>query len=112
MLIRWPRLSARNRWSSIVATSRPARLPGRPFLFSEIGKIDPQAPREERLRQLAQFMTSPENGRLARTIVNRIWDRLLGRAIVFPVDMMDNPTLVRGLIGLPGRRSGRPSLRP
>lgn len=33
-------------------------------------------------------MTSSENGRLTRTIVNRLWDRLMGRGIVFPVDAL------------------------
>jgi len=33
-------------------------------------------------------MTDPENGRLTRTIVNRIWHRLMGRGIVHPVDAM------------------------
>ena len=60
------------------------------FLFPSLGQIDPNASRGERLKQLARLMTSEENGRLARTIVNRIWDRLMGRGIVFPVDMMDN----------------------
>ena len=34
-------------------------------------------------------MTHPENGRFTRTIVNRIWARLMGRGIVHPVDAMD-----------------------
>lgn len=29
-----------------------------------------------------------ENGRFARTIVNRLWQRLMGRGIVRPVDAM------------------------
>jgi hypothetical protein len=33
-------------------------------------------------------MTHPENGRFTRTIVNRIWARLMGRGIVHPVDAM------------------------
>jgi hypothetical protein len=58
------------------------------FLFSELGEVDPQLPRQERLRRLAELMTSADNGRLTRTIVNRLWDRLLGRGVVFPVDVM------------------------
>ncbi len=58
------------------------------FLFSELGSVDPQAPRDERLATLAELMTSSDNGRLTRTIVNRLWDRLLGRGIVFPVDAL------------------------
>ena len=60
------------------------------FLYPELGAIDGQAPRDARLRQLADLMTSDQNGRLARTIVNRLWGRFLGRALVEPVDEMDN----------------------
>ncbi|MFN8008313.1 MAG: DUF1553 domain-containing protein [Terriglobia bacterium] len=34
-------------------------------------------------------MTKPENGRFARTLVNRYWKKLFGRAFVTPVDDMD-----------------------
>jgi hypothetical protein len=35
-------------------------------------------------------VTHPDNGRFARTIANRIWQRLMGRGIVHPVDVMAN----------------------
>ena len=35
-------------------------------------------------------MTTRDNGRLTRTIVNRLWHRLMGRGIVHPVDAMAN----------------------
>lgn len=58
------------------------------WVFPEIGDVDPEAPKEERLRQLAALMTHPENGRFTRTLVNRLWERLMGRGIVHPVDAM------------------------
>jgi hypothetical protein len=58
------------------------------WMFPELGQIDAQAPREERLRRLAELMTHRENGRFTRTIVNRLWHRLMGRGIVHPVDAM------------------------
>ncbi|MEX2306827.1 MAG: PSD1 and planctomycete cytochrome C domain-containing protein [Pirellulales bacterium] len=58
------------------------------WMFPELGQIDPKAPRVERLRRLAELMTHRENGRLTRTIVNRLWHRLMGRGIVHPVDAM------------------------
>jgi hypothetical protein len=58
------------------------------FLFPELGTIDPAAPREERLAQLADLLTHPDNGRLTRTMVNRLWERLMGRGLVHPVDSM------------------------
>ena len=60
------------------------------FPFDEIGDVDPGAPRVTRLKQLAALMSSPENGRVARTLVNRIWARLFGRGLVEPVDSMSS----------------------
>ena len=56
------------------------------WLFPEIGQVDPDAARGERLAQLAGLMTHPENGRVPRTIVNRLWAQLMGRGIVHPLD--------------------------
>ncbi len=56
--------------------------------FPELGQINAEAPRAERLQQLAALMTHPENGWFARTIVNRFWAALLGRGLVHPVDAM------------------------
>src|SRR5205823_7421285 len=36
------------------------------------------------------LVTHPNNGRFTRTIANRLWQRLLGRGIVHPVDIMAN----------------------
>ena len=58
------------------------------WIFPELGDVDPMASKDERLKQLAGLMTTPENGRFARTVVNRIWHRLMGRGIVHPVDAM------------------------
>lgn len=58
------------------------------WIFPELGQIQPEAPQPERLKQLSALMTHPENGRFTRTIVNRIWHRLMGRGIVHPVDAM------------------------
>jgi hypothetical protein len=60
------------------------------FLWPELGTIDPSVNKLGRLAQTARLVTAPENGRFARTIVNRIWQRLMGRAIVHPVDVMAN----------------------
>ena len=56
--------------------------------FPELGQINPEAPRADRLKQLAHLMTHPDNGWFARTIVNRFWAALLGRGLVHPVDAM------------------------
>lgn len=61
------------------------------FLYEEIGAIDPRADRYARKRQLADLITGRQNGRLPRTIVNRLWQRFLGYGLVEPVDEMDKP---------------------
>jgi mono/diheme cytochrome c family protein len=58
------------------------------WIFPELGQVKADAPQPERLKQLAALMTHPENGRFTRTIVNRLWHRLMGRGIVHPVDAM------------------------
>jgi hypothetical protein len=68
------------------------------FLFPELGTIDPALPKPERLKRLAGLITSPDDGRLTRTVVNRIWERLMGRGIVHPVDVMANPPWSADLI--------------
>lgn len=66
------------------------KFAGTKILFEELGDIDSTLTVEGKLAQLAEFLTAPRNGRLYRTIVNRIWGRLMGRGIVEPVDLMDN----------------------
>ncbi len=60
------------------------------WLFTELGQVDAKAPQPERLQQLAALMTNRENGRFTRTIVNRLWHRLMGRGIVHPTDAMQS----------------------
>lgn len=58
------------------------------WIFPELGTVDAKAPQPERLKQLAGLMTHRDNGRFTRTMVNRLWHRLMGRGIVHPVDAM------------------------
>lgn len=73
-------------------TAKPA------WLFPELGEIDPRAKPADRLRELARLLTSAENGRFARTIVNRLWHRLMGRGIVHPTDAMQTEPWHAGLL--------------
>lgn len=70
------------------------------WLFPELGQVDPSKPRDERLKQLADLMTHPENGRMQRTIVNRLWAQLMGRGIVHPVDAMNTAPWSEDLLDL------------
>jgi uncharacterized membrane protein/mono/diheme cytochrome c family protein len=60
------------------------------MLWKQLGTIDSKAPSVEKRRQLAENLVKPEDGRLYRTIVNRIWAQMMGRGLVEPVDVMDN----------------------
>ncbi|WP_167273316.1 DUF1549 domain-containing protein [Dyadobacter arcticus] len=66
------------------------KIAGTKMLFPELGEISIDQSTEKRLRQLADFLVQPKDGRLYRTLVNRVWAQLMGRGIVEPVDMMDN----------------------
>jgi hypothetical protein len=68
------------------------------FLFPELGTIDPSLPAQERLKRLSEIITSPDNGRLTRTVVNRLWHRIMGRGIVHPVDAMGSPPISADLL--------------
>jgi hypothetical protein len=70
-----------------VPTGQTARAK---FVFPELGEIDLALPRDKRLARLAELITHEGNGRLCRTIANRIWHRLMGRGIVHPVDSLGN----------------------
>ena len=70
------------------------------FIHPELGAIDPKADRAKRIEQLAKAVTSSKNGRLSRTIVNRLWARFLGRGLVEPVDEMENESWHTDLLDL------------
>lgn len=67
-------------------TGRQAELR---FLYPELGTLDAGADKAARLRRLAEVITGPRDARLTRTIVNRLWQRFLGRGLVEPVDEME-----------------------
>lgn len=62
------------------------------FLHPNLGTIDAKMPRRERMKTLATLMTSRENGRLSRTIVNRLWAKFFGRGLVPTLDDMEQPS--------------------
>jgi hypothetical protein len=60
------------------------------FLWPRLGAIEPKLPKAKRLEQFARLTTHPDNGRFTRTIANRLWQRLMGRGVVHPLDVMAN----------------------
>src|SRR5690242_15431770 len=68
------------------------------FIYQELGDNDPKAPKAERLKQLADIITSKKDGRLTRTVVNRLWAKFMGRGLIEPTDEMDNPARNQDLL--------------
>lgn len=65
-------------------------------LRAEIKAI--QTARKERMSKLASLMTSKDNGRFSRTIVNRYWAYFMGRGLVEPIDEMDTESWNQDLL--------------
>jgi len=73
------------------------------FLYPELNRSVRSSSLDARRAAVASIFTDRRNGRLTRTLVNRVWQRLLGRGIVEPVDEMDaepwSPELLDWLAG-------------
>ena len=65
------------------------RYTGPGFLFPELTRAPASASLADRRAAAAAIFTDPRMGRLPRTLVNRIWQRLLGRGLVANADEMD-----------------------
>ncbi|MCC7044335.1 MAG: DUF1549 domain-containing protein [Acidobacteria bacterium] len=59
------------------------------FFFPELNRTPPSLSLADRRATAAEIFTDPRNGRLARTLVNRFWERMAGRGIVGNSDEMD-----------------------
>ena len=59
------------------------------FLYPALDQPEPPLSLADRRAAVAHMFTDPRNGRTPRTVVNRIWARLMGRGIVEQVDDMD-----------------------
>ncbi|HWQ93410.1 MAG TPA: DUF1553 domain-containing protein, partial [Clostridia bacterium] len=70
------------------------------FIYPELGPVDAKAAKADRLKQLADLITGPKDGRLPRTIVNRLWARFLGIGLVEPVDDMEQAPWSREMLDM------------
>jgi hypothetical protein len=59
------------------------------FLYPELTRAPASSSLADRRAAAAAILTDPRNGRFARTLVNRIWSRLVGHGIVTNSDEMD-----------------------
>ena len=73
------------------------------FLYPQLNRTLPSESVADRRAVAAAIFTDSRNGRVPRTLVNRIWEKLLGRGIVENVDEMDgepwDPELLDWLAG-------------
>jgi hypothetical protein len=59
------------------------------FLYPELSRVPASSSLADRRAAAAAIFTDPRNGRMPRTLVNRVWERLLGHGIVPISDEMD-----------------------
>jgi hypothetical protein len=59
------------------------------FMLPDLGEVPEDADQSTRHRAMATMVTRPKNPRFAKTMVNRLWKRLLGRGLFEPVDDFD-----------------------
>ena len=59
------------------------------FFFPELARPTPSSSLADRRATLVEIFTDRRNGRMPRTVVNRLWTRLLGHGIVASSDEMD-----------------------
>lgn len=59
------------------------------FLYPALYRAPASSSLKDRRAAAAATFTDPGNGRLARTVVNRIWERMLGRGFVADSDDLD-----------------------
>ena len=69
--------------------NRTGQFTAAKFLYPELDLPVPPKSEADRRAAAAAMFTDPRNGRTPRTIVNRIWARLIGRGFVADVDDMD-----------------------
>jgi len=71
--------SEQSRLELIRCDSQTGKFTGPALLYPELGAVPENASIEERHAAAARFFTDKRNGRVARTIVNRFWQHLMGR---------------------------------
>jgi Protein of unknown function (DUF1549)/Protein of unknown function (DUF1553)/Planctomycete cytochrome C len=67
-------------------------------LYPQLGELNAKLDRSGRMARFAEILTGKADGRLARTVVNRLWARLLGRGLVEPLDDMDRAAWAPAII--------------
>jgi mono/diheme cytochrome c family protein len=69
--------------------AQPDQFATTSYMYPELNRPSPSASIADRRATVAAIFTDPRNGRVPRTLVNRVWAKLMGRGIVADVDDMD-----------------------
>ena len=69
--------------------AQPGQFATAAYMYPELNRPLPSTSIQDRRAAIAAIFTDPRNGRLPRTFVNRIWEKLIGRGFVADADDMD-----------------------
>ena len=69
--------------------AQPGQFATSAYMYPELDRALPSTSIQDRRATIAAIFTDSRNGRLPRTFVNRVWERLMGRGFVADADDMD-----------------------
>ena len=69
--------------------AQPGQFATAAYMYPELNRPLPSGSILDRRAAIAAIFTDPRNGRVPRTFVNRVWEKLMGRGIVADVNDMD-----------------------
>ncbi|HKE22018.1 MAG TPA: DUF1549 domain-containing protein [Bryobacteraceae bacterium] len=69
--------------------AQPGQFATAAYMYPELNRPLASNSIQDRRAAIAAIFTDPRNGRLPRTFVNRIWEKLMGRGFVADADDMD-----------------------
>jgi len=69
--------------------AQPGQFATAAYMYPELNRPLSSTSIQNRRAAIAAIFTDPRNGRLPRTFVNRIWEKLMGRGFVADADDMD-----------------------
>src|SRR5260370_40227029 len=78
--------------------AQPGQFATASYMYPELNRPTPSGSIAGRRATVAAIFTDPRNGRMPRTVVNRIWAKLMGLGLVANGDDMDGEPWSPGLL--------------
>jgi hypothetical protein len=69
--------------------AQPGQFATAAYMYPELNRSPASSGIQDRRAAIATIFTDPRNGKLPRTLVNRIWEKLMGRGFVADADDLD-----------------------